>query len=596
MTDPAAPGQDSAHDSGPTAGAVATLAHELQVHQIELEIQNEELRRVQAALETARDRYVDLYDFAPVSYFTLDAQGAIVEANLTGAALLGIARVSLVGAQLTQFISPGDRGRWLRQARDLIQGDEHASIELRLTGAGGRALVAQLDVLRVANPGMATGPRLRLALTDISGRKAAEVELDRYRLHLEDLVSTRTAELIEARNAAEAANRAKSAFLANMSHEIRTPMNGLLGMVHLLRASCQAPEQIDKLNKIDASAKHLLAVISDVLDLSKIESGRFSLDEQDFVLGDVLQQVHDVVAVTAAAKGLWLAIDPDGLPPYWRGDPTRLAQLLVNYLGNAVKFTDSGRVELTGRVVEQDATSGLLRFEVTDTGIGVAPEHLARLFNAFEQADSSTIRRYGGTGLGLAISRKLAGLMGGEVGCTSTLGEGSTFWASVRLRKAVVPAVPTALAAMATAAAPTAADAVALLRARHRGKTVLVAEDNPINQQVMQLLLESVGLQVVLADDGVQAVLRAQAQAFALILMDMQMPKLGGVAATQRIRQLADHQTAPILAVTGNALTEDRIQCLAAGMNEFITKPVQPELLFSTLLKWLDAAAAPAGP
>jgi CheY-like chemotaxis protein len=361
-------------------------------------------------------------------------------------------------------------------------------------------------------------------------------------------------------------------------------------MAHLLRASCQAPDQIDKLNKIDASAKHLLAVINDVLDLSKIESGRLSLDERDFVLDDVLLQVHDVVSASAASKGLWLTIDPDGLPKHWHGDPTRLAQLLVNYLGNAVKFTDSGRIELTGRVVDEDATGCLLRFEVSDTGIGVSHDNQARLFNAFEQADNSAVRRYGGTGLGLAINRKLAQLMGGEVGCTSTPGAGSTFWATVRLRKGAAAAVPS------TNPTPLphdlATDAATLLRERHQGKRVLVAEDNPVNQEVMQLLLQEAGLQVVLADDGAQAVQRAQEQAFAVILMDMQMPNLSGVAATQRIRQLAGCQTVPILAVTGNAFTEDRHQCLDAGMNDFITKPVQPELLFSTLLKWLDQAGA----
>ena len=650
------------------------------------------------SLRGAERPYQEFFEAMNEGGLTLDADGRVLHCNPRFSMMMGCPIDQIRGCRLVEFIAETDHV----VVRNLLLCKVGGSVEVSLTPATATACPVLLSFRNIA---INQQNFCCVVVTDLSAQRAAAIEA------------------LKARNLAEAASHAKSTFLANMSHEIRTPMNAILGFTHLLRRGETTRDQAEKLDKIASSAEHLLGVINDILDISKIEANKLILENSNFDIQGMVSRIATMVTESAQQKGLELIIDVDPKLGEVKGDALRLGQAVLNYLGNAVKFTQKGSITLRARVIEESHDEICVRFEVEDTGMGIRLEDQSKLFHAFEQADNSTTRRFGGSGLGLAITRRIAVLMGGEAGLNSKINVGSTFWLTARLgrvganearfvlpelagkRVLVVDDMPVTrlllvqmlhfiglesysvsdglealkliqevdqkgnpfdlvlidlmmpnlngietlnslrlielqhqpLAWLVTASGNSVihedaikagfsevllkpisiqflrdilqknhgfltgqatqsithpcqnkADAEEILKCNYSNTRILLVDDEPINLEVTKAILEDIGCLVDCAENGREAIDLAASNSYHLILMDMQMPEMDGLEATRSIRQLTDYHDIPILALTANVFKEDRARCLEVGMSDFVCKPVAPELLFSTILNWLQ--------
>ena len=546
--------------------ATRHMLHELQVHQIELEMQNEELRESQAALDAVRARYFDLYDLAPVGYCTVSEQGLILQSNLTIANLLGMARGALVRQPLFRLILKEDQDIYYLLRKQLIDSGKPQSCDLRMVKPDGTQFWAHLAA-SIAQEDQA--PTLRIVLSDISGRKQVEAE----RQLLDQALRDKNVELARTTVVAEKANLAKSEFLSSMSHELRTPLHAILGFAQLIEAGSPQPTPGQKrsVDQILKAGWFLLEMINEILDLAVIESGKLSLLLEPVSLADILRECEAMMEPQAEKRGISMAFARIKTPVFIRAERMRVKQVLVNLLSNAIKYNKVGgtvSVECSLRAPDS------IRISVRDTGAGLVAEQLAQLFQPFNRLGQEAHVEEG-TGIGLMVCKRLVELMQGGIGVDSTVGEGSTFW--IELRLATEPQAAS-LAAESTAVTRTVAEGEVALH------TLLYVEDNPANLMLVEdIIARRPDIRLLSARDGNSGIGLARAALPDVILMDINLPGISGIAAMKILAE--DSRTAhiPVIALSANALPRDIGQGLKAGFFSYLTKPIKIDEFMDTL-------------
>jgi PAS domain S-box-containing protein len=521
-------------------------------------------------------RYQRIVDAVPEGIFETDTEGRIINANPAMATMLGYIDLAEMRASVRDF------------RRDHVRDPEAADALIARLRAEGRLTGYEVELVRRNGSAFWAALSIRRLVDDTGAARAQGI--------IQDITERREREeLTRGRAAAEAATSAKSDFLAKMSHELRTPMNAIIGFADLALRSDSDARRLEHVGNIRAASRTLLRIIDDILDLSKIEAGKLVLEHRGFDLDAVLEQVAMLLSQEAAAKGLALKVSHAPQTPLALvGDPLRLEQVLVNLVGNAVKFTENGEVELSVELASRTDRRARLRFMVRDTGIGLSPEEQSRLFAPFAQADPFSTRRRGGTGLGLAISKQLVEKMGGRIAVESQPGVGSVFLFTAEFglgseRVAAPGATAVAPPPSPPAVSPPPTPRTAVLR----GARVLLVEDNALNRRLAQEILRPSGLVLDMAENGADAIAAVRQTAYNAVLMDVQMPGMDGLEATRRIRALPGSGALPIVALTANAMERDRQECLAAGMSDFLSKPVDADQLLLTLSHWVGGAVAP---
>ncbi len=540
---------------GMTPAEMSGLLHSLQVHQVELEMQHQELLQAREQLAAAHERYFDLYDRAPVGYCTVSQKGLILQSNQTAATLFGVANAALLNARFSQFIHEEDQDGYYLNLRKLFASGNPQEWEQRMLKNDGTVFWAHLRA--TLSHGDADEPVRRIVVTDVSERKQAE------------------AALLAAKSAAEDANRAKSEFLANMSHEIRTPLNGLLGMLHLMQTTSLDEEQDKFIDMAVRSGNRLTRLLSDILDLARIEAGRMPLNKQVFSLSETLGALQESFGPISLSKNLpiYIEIGKD-VPIRVIGDEVRIRQILFNLVGNAVKFTSRGEVRVEVWVLPPILSDKVcLLFIVSDTGVGIADAKINVVCEPFTQVGDTFVRQFQGAGLGLAITKKLVASMEGTLTFDSLEGQGTSVYLTLAL------GLPEQTTELGETGEIHGCAVVKPLR-------ILLVEDDVINQFGTKVLLKKMRHSVITADDGRQALEAMRNNVFDGVLMDVQMPVMDGLEATRRIRTDTSGKfdpNIPIVAMTGYALVGDRERFLAAGMTDHLAKPVSVAALNDTL-------------